>query len=489
MKHNRLIAFLLVVIMLLCIGAAAETYRVETPNKGTLNLRSVKDNSVIGRIPNGTLLEPDPEKSTETAAYVTYNGKSGYAKWEFLKRVETNDVSELPTGGDGDWFVGAIGAYIQPGLEGDAYGEQFGSYSCDSDQRLMITADKKPAYWVINGVRYDFEFDIPRSFIISGVEEDMTIEAVPKGTLPLTLLSAEDIQEHLTGDTLIAEAIHAKLCYINDKDYGAGGWYDTIDFTKEHKNLSSNKKEPGGQLTARVRATIPKNKTISYWKFDGMMIDFDTNVTQFIVRGLNVSKTYEPVFEGTISKPAETTENNAYNTRPSTNTNSSDSNSYNTRPSTNNNSTNTNSSDSNSYNTRPSTDNNSTNTNSDSNSYNTRPSTNNSTNTRPSNNNGTNTRPSSTTPTPVPNTRPSTTNGTNTRPSNNNGTNTRPSSTTPTPVPNTRPSTTNGTNTRPSNNNSTNTRPSGVTPTPVPNTRPSTTNSTNTRPTATPPHR
>lgn len=127
MKHNRLIAFLLVVIMLLCIGAAAETYRVETPNKGTLNLRSVKDNSVIGRIPNGTLLEPDPEKSTETAAYVTYNGKSGYAKWEFLKRVETNDVSELPTGGDGDWFVGAIGAYIQPGLEGDAYGEQFGS--------------------------------------------------------------------------------------------------------------------------------------------------------------------------------------------------------------------------------------------------------------------------------------------------------------------------------------------------------------------------
>ena len=450
MKHIRLIAFFLIFIMLLCISAAAETYRVETPNKGTLNLRSAKDNSIIGRIPNGTLLEPDPEKSTETAAYVTYNGKSGYAKWEFLKRVETNDVSELPTGGDGDWFVGAIGAYIQPGLEGDAYGEQFGSYSCDSDQRLMITADKKPAYWVINGVRYDFEFDIPRTLVISGVEEDMTIEAVPKGTLPLTLLSAEVIQEHLTGDTLIAEAVHAKLCYINDKDYGAGGWYDTIDFTKEHKNLATNKKEPGGQLTARVRATIPKNKVISYWKFDGMMIDFDTNVTQFIVRGLNVSKTYEPVFEGTISKPAETTENNAYNTRPSTNTNSTDSNSYNTRPSTNNNSTNTNSSESNSYNTRPSTDNNSTNTNSsDSNSYNTRPSTNNSTNTRPSNNNSTNTRPSSTTPTPVPNTRPSTTNSTNTRPSNNNSTNTRPSSTTPTPVPNTRPSTTNSTNTRP----------------------------------------
>ena len=464
MKYNRLIAFILVLIMLLCIGAAAETYRVETPNKGTLNLRSVKDNSIIGRIPNGTLLEPDPEKSTESAAYVTYNGKSGYAKWEFLKRVETNDVSELPTGGDGDWFVGAIGAYIQPELEGDAFGEQFGSYSCDSDQQLMITADKKPAYWVINGVRYDFEFDVPRSIVISGVEEDMTIEAVPKGTLPLTLLSAEDIQKYLTGDTLIAEAIHAKLCYINDKDYGAGGWYDTIDFTKEHKNLATNKKEPGGQLTARVRATIPKNKMISYWKFDGLMIDFETNVTQFIVRGLNVSKTYEPVFEGTISKPTETTDNNTYNTRPSTDNNSSDTNS------------------------------------SDSNSYNTRPTNNNSTNTRPSNNNSTNTRPnvSSTTPTPVP----------NTRPSNNNSTNTRPnvSSTTPTPVPNTRPSTTNSTNTRPnvssttptpvpntrpSNNNSTNTRPnvSSTTPTPVPNTRPSTTNSTNTRPTATPPHR
>ena len=307
MRYNRLIAFILVLAMLLCLGAAAETYQVETSNKGPLNLRSVKDNTVIRRIPNGTLLEPDPEKSTETAAYVTYDGKSGYAKWEFLKRVETNDVSELPTGGDGDWFVGAIGAYIQPALEGDAFGEQFGSYSCDEDQRLLITADKKPAYWVINGVRYDFEFDVPHSFVICGVEEDMTIEAVPKGTLPLTLLSAEDIQNHLTGDTLIAKAIHAKLCYINDKNYGAGGWYDTIDFTNEHKNLSSNKKEPGGELTARVRATIPKDKVISYWKFDGMMIDFDTNVTQFIVRGLNVSKTYEPVFDGSIGKPAETT--------------------------------------------------------------------------------------------------------------------------------------------------------------------------------------
>ena len=67
MRYNRLIAFILVLAMLLCLGAAAETYQVETSNKGPLNLRSVKDNTVIRRIPNGTLLEPDPENPVRTS--------------------------------------------------------------------------------------------------------------------------------------------------------------------------------------------------------------------------------------------------------------------------------------------------------------------------------------------------------------------------------------------------------------------------------------
>lgn len=85
MKMKRWIALLLLLVLTAgIVSAYAEIWYVYTKNGKTLNLRSEKDNSVIAHIPYGTALSPDPGKSTELAAYVTYNGKSGYVKWNYL---------------------------------------------------------------------------------------------------------------------------------------------------------------------------------------------------------------------------------------------------------------------------------------------------------------------------------------------------------------------------------------------------------------------
>ena len=54
---------------------------VKTANKGTLNLRAKPNGSVLAQIPYGTQLEAQSEGEWSK---VTYNGKNGYVKTEFL---------------------------------------------------------------------------------------------------------------------------------------------------------------------------------------------------------------------------------------------------------------------------------------------------------------------------------------------------------------------------------------------------------------------
>lgn len=301
---KRLVLPLLALALILClIPASADTYYVYTENGKTLNLRSPVDNSIIGHIPYGTKLETDENLSTEISAYVTYKGISGFVKWEFLvkdppkpKSGSAAEPAAAPPSqtGRGTVTIRVIGGTVSYASGGGSFTE----ISYDKPQKLKITADKKPAYWVINGVRYDFEPYIPASFTLDNCKASMTIEAVRKNQGSLTLLSAQDIQNTRTGERLIVDTIRAKLCHLNAKDYGAGGWMTEFDFTEDYTNRATNKRETSGQVTVRVKATVPSGKKISYWLFDEAMIDFDTDVTQFIVRSLNTSKTYEPVFKG-----------------------------------------------------------------------------------------------------------------------------------------------------------------------------------------------
>ncbi|MBQ4435639.1 MAG: hypothetical protein II879_06030, partial [Clostridia bacterium] len=81
---KRFLSFIVLavlVVTLLPLQAMSETWYVYTANGKTLNLRDPYTNRVIGHIPYGTALEPDSNLSTQTAAYVTYNGVTGFAQW------------------------------------------------------------------------------------------------------------------------------------------------------------------------------------------------------------------------------------------------------------------------------------------------------------------------------------------------------------------------------------------------------------------------
>ena len=330
------LALAVLVLLLGCMlsAALADTYYVNTPNGGTLNLRSAQDNSVIARIPNGTRLETDDNLSTELSAWVTYNGKSGFARWQFLSKSAPSGKSggkgakaqatqppapaqqtaySYDTGaGQGDITITMYGGAVQYSQGGKAYGDRYSSISYDSPQEVVLTADATPDYWVINGTRYDFEPAVPKSIVLYNVWDSLTVEAVFRGNISFTQLSPDDIQAFRTGDQLIVQAVHSKLCHITASGYGAGGWLDWFDFTDDYINRATNQWEQGGQVTARIRATIPKGKKISYWRFDNMYLDFSTDVTQFVVRTLDQSMEYEPIFAGKISnvtaapKPATT---------------------------------------------------------------------------------------------------------------------------------------------------------------------------------------
>ena len=65
---------------------------VNTPNKGTLNMRAepIATSKVLAQIPNGTKLEVSI--TTETWSEVTYNGIKGYVMNKFLG--ESNNITK-----------------------------------------------------------------------------------------------------------------------------------------------------------------------------------------------------------------------------------------------------------------------------------------------------------------------------------------------------------------------------------------------------------
>ena len=311
--HKKRLLPLLTVLLLFAVSAQAEIWYVKTPNGKSLNLRSEYNNAVIGNIPNGTLLESDDSRSNSTAVYVTWGGKSGFVKRDFLSKEPPAGMwtatpaaaplitSPLPlmraTDGDGEITVQAIGAYIEyTGKKGGPYS----AVSFDKPVKVKVTADipkgKTIDYWVIDGVRYDFKSRVPNSFTLDNVTDSMIVEAVAKGQKSETLVTAEAIQQIRTGAPLVVTAVHARLCHVRKDLKGAGGWIKQFDFTADYVNRATKAKETGGQVTVRVKATIPSGKKISYWKFDDVKIDFDKNVTEMVVHTLFTSKTYEPVF-------------------------------------------------------------------------------------------------------------------------------------------------------------------------------------------------
>ena len=158
-----------------------------------------------------------------------------------------------------------------------------------------IPKGKKVAYWVINGAKYTFNTEV-KSFTLREVPYGMVIEAVLSGNTAQTLPTMEEIQQHRTGETLLVETKSARMSHVNDKNKASGGSFTEFDFTDDFINNATGETEQGGRVTVRVAASIPEGKLVTYWRFNGARLNFNSDVTSFVVENLADSMLYQPVF-------------------------------------------------------------------------------------------------------------------------------------------------------------------------------------------------
>lgn len=331
MRHGWKTLTALLLIFVMCLGAAlADTMYVKSEIESPLSLRDENTNEVLCTIPAGTALEPDAGKSTDMFAYVTYGGHSGYVLWSYLTRsaqgagstspvlTQTsgntgNDAPDLP---EGTYTLKTVGAVIQQ-AEGNNRGKgpEMTEMRVTAEDNVIVTAKipkgSKLDYWVINGVRYDFLRTV-KWMRITAFDRSWIIEAVSKKTKAETLRSPEEIQAGRKGDTLIANVNRGEMCHIKNDTKGGGGWITSFDFTADYENRATGNPEKGGQLTAKIRASIPNGKRVAGWKLDETKFYQPAEVRDFVVRTLDTSMTYEPIFgikaeEKPKITPSETT--------------------------------------------------------------------------------------------------------------------------------------------------------------------------------------
>lgn len=321
-RVTAFLAVMLLITLLVPTPVDAQTVWVYTKNGKTLNLRDEYTNEVIGHIPYGTKLETDESKDAQTAAYVTYKGISGYAKWEFLidhvppaKKKAAATATPKPSADvqgeayeparDDEIEIKAVGAYIQlADPDGKGYGTKYSSVILDGSDDLFVCADipkgKKIDYWVINGVKYEFN-DTVKYFVLKNADQSFTFECVFTKAKSSTRLSAQEIQEARTGERLEVFTVNSQLCHLKKPESGrngAGGWITYFDFTEDYQNRANGNWEDGGQVTIQVKTDIPKNQRLKGWKFDESEFYFNKPINTFFVRTLNTTITYEPIFSG-----------------------------------------------------------------------------------------------------------------------------------------------------------------------------------------------
>ena len=323
MKYGWKKYIVLLLALCLCAGTSmAETFYVKPDIDSPLSLRDEFTNEVLITIPANTPLEPDGTKSSDLFAYVAYGGYSGLVLWNYLTRTPpaesgssgfagTAPEAETPAAvsgtAAGSYSLRASGAVIQQAVKSNkGGGPEMTEMTVTAEDNVIITAKvpkgKKIDYWVFNGVRYDFLRSV-KWLRMTKFDRSWTVEVVFTQSASETLRPIDDILAARTGKTLVAVVKKGELCHILKDTKGGGGWISSFDFTEDYSNRATGEPERGGQLTAKVRASIPRGKRVAGWKFDETQIYPAAEVNDFIVRTLDTSMTYEPIFSLKAPEP------------------------------------------------------------------------------------------------------------------------------------------------------------------------------------------
>ena len=223
----------------------------------------------------------------------TNTGYSSYDDYDTTTTAKPND---------GPVTVTTVGCTVaRAGANGKAVGGA--SYEVTFENGIgnvyiaaELPAGKKISYWVINGVRYDFK-PIPTKFPVLNVNEDLTVECVARGGTARTLLTAEDIEAARTDERLVVTLRNAQMCHLLNDTKGGGGWITDFDFTDDYRNRATGATVRGGTYTFKMKPTNLGKRTVRGWRFNDMEFRFKGNTVDVIVRGLNTSMTYEPLFK------------------------------------------------------------------------------------------------------------------------------------------------------------------------------------------------
>ena len=216
---------------------------------------------------------------------------------------------------EGEKILRTIGCVIHfvdkdGNIKGDSFtelnfGEEYyNTLTCktvtDGSVDVRISAEipkgQKVACWIINGAKYTFNTEV-KSFTLREVPYGMTIEAVfSNSTTAQTLPSEAEIQQQRTGETLVVETKSARMSHVDAKHKASGGTFTEFDFTDDFTNNATGETEQGGRVTVRVAASIPEGKLVTYWRFSGARLNFNSDVSSFVVENLAESMLYQPVF-------------------------------------------------------------------------------------------------------------------------------------------------------------------------------------------------
>ncbi len=286
---QRLFLLLIPLLLMLAVCAQAEGYTVQCEGCTVNGLTSLSfENEAVL-----TFVADENENLVWTVNGQTVT-PSGYPDVLVLPVIEDTFVtckSVEPT----PLVIRAVGCTLQFLNEnGKGEGESFDTldFTLLGEADFAATANgKKVDYWVLDGIKYDFYEYMVKVINLRGCTASMTIEAVLQGAKLQTLRDPVPGEGELT-----VTAEHAQLCFINEKNKGAGGWFSSVEFTSEYQNKATKKKMPGGLITLCVKASIPKGKKVYYWRFNDMELRFDAPMTVFRVYDLPMSMTYEPGF-------------------------------------------------------------------------------------------------------------------------------------------------------------------------------------------------
>ena len=174
--------------------------------------------------------------------------------------------------------------------------------------KFKVTADNPHssniAYWVINGVRYDFPVAV-KAITVSELAGDMTIECVYRKSTSTTLSGTVG-----RGDNLIVSCENAKMRHIKGTASAKGDSFTEFDFSKDYINKATGAAEKAGKVTVRVSANFDR---VDYWEFNEAHLTFSTNINSFFVRDLNAKMHYVPhAKQGQNSTPNDKPSAEAY---------------------------------------------------------------------------------------------------------------------------------------------------------------------------------